>query len=226
MAVKKHDFVCVDYTGKLNGSVFDTSLEDVAKKGGFYDSQRRYSPLVVCAGDGDVIKGFDDALTGMEKGQSKHVIIPPQLGYGERNPDLVKVMPLRVFEDHKISPVPGMFVTLDNLPAKVQSISGGRVRVDFNHELAGKTLDFDITVKDIITDDKGKIKALADNLFIDGDIALEVEGKTARVTPKATALRTKEYGRAKAYFVSELSRRFPDYKVEFIEKFENPAKKA
>jgi FKBP-type peptidyl-prolyl cis-trans isomerase 2 len=224
MAIKKHDFVCVDYTGKLNGSVFDTSLEDVAKKGGFHDAQRKYAPLVLGAGEGDVIKGFDEALMGMEKGQSKHITIPPQLGYGERKPDLVKVMPTRVFEDHKLNPAPGMLVTLDDLPARVQSVSGGRVRVDFNHELAGKTLEFDITVRDVITDDKGKIKALAASLFIDGDVALEVEGKTVKVAPKPMALTTREYGRAKAYFVSEISKRFPDYKIEFLEKFEKATK--
>ncbi len=226
MPVEKHDFVRVDYIGRLNGQVFDTSLEDIAKKEGAHNPQRRYAPLVVSVGDGDVVKGFDDALLGMKEGETKSVTIPPAKGYGDRDPKLIKIIPITVFKKHEIMPVPGMIVTLDNLPAKVQSVSGGRVRVDFNHELAGKTLDFDITIKGIVKDEDEKIRTLASEFFIDGDVAIAIKGKQITITPKATVLTSKEYARAKAYFINEAGRRFKDHTVEFVEKFDNPQKKA
>ncbi len=226
MPVEKHDFVRVDYVGRLNSQVFDTSIADIAKKEGAFNPQRRYTPLVISVGDGDVVKGFDEALMGMKEGETKSVTIPPEKGYGKRDPKLIKIVPINVFKKNEINPVPGMIVTLDNLPARVQSVSGGRVRVDFNHELAGKTLDFDITIKGIVKEENEKIKALANEFFIDGDVTIGIKDKQVTITPKPSVLTSKEYARAKAYFINEMGRRFKSHKVEFVEKYDNPQKTA
>ncbi len=104
MAVKEGDHVKVEYTGKLkDGTIFDSSIEEKAKKSEFYDEARDYEPIGFTVGEGEVIPGFEDGVKGMEVGEEKKVEIPPEEAYGE----------------------------------------GGE------HPLAGKTLIFELEVKDI-----------------------------------------------------------------------------
>ena len=219
MAVKEGDFVLLDYTGSTGGQVFDTTVEKDAKENNIYLEERVYRPLVVEAGRGDLIKGMDKAILGMEKSEGKKVTVPPEEGYGPRDPKLVKIVPLKVFTDNKLNPFPGMPVKLDNMTARVQSVSGGRVRVDFNHELAGRTLDFDMKVVDVITGKEEKIKALADQFFGDGDIKIDVKGEKVVATPEKELLTTQHYGKAKAYFITQVTEKFPKMSVEFVEEY-------
>ncbi|MFC2175010.1 peptidylprolyl isomerase [archaeon] len=219
MTIKEGDFVLLDYTGRTNGQVFDTTEEKVAKDNNIFIEERVYRPLVVAAGKGDLIKGMDKALVGMEKGGEKKLTIQPDEGYGPRDAKLIKVVPLKVFTDNKLNPFPGMPVQLDNMTARVQSVSGGRVRVDFNHELAGRTLDFDLKVVNVLTKDDEKIDALANQFFKEGDLKTELKGKKVVATPNNEILTTKMYGQAKAYFITQVTEKFPDYSVEFVEEY-------
>jgi FKBP-type peptidyl-prolyl cis-trans isomerase FkpA len=80
------DSVLVNYTGKiLSGKVFDTSLEDVAKKNNMYNPQRApYAPLSVVLGKGGIIPGFEQGILQMKKGGKAIVLIPSNLAYGEQ----------------------------------------------------------------------------------------------------------------------------------------------
>ena len=219
MTIKEGDFVLLEYTGSTGGKVFDTNVEGVAKKEGAVTEGRTYQPMAVTAGKGDVIVGLDKALMGMKKGEDKKITVTPEEGYGPRDPKLIKIVPLKVFTDNKMNPYPGMPVQLDNMTAKVQSVSGGRVRVDFNHELAGRELVFDIKITDILTKDEDKVKALAGQYFAKDDIAIEMKDKKIVARPKKELLMTKEYGQAKAYFISQITGRFPDLTIEFVEEY-------
>ena len=93
--VKSGDTVQVDYTGKLeNGTVFDTSREDVAKQEGMYVEGREYAPLTFVAGSGQVIQGFDKGVIGMKVGEEKTIEIPPEEAYGEYNEAGILVIPI------------------------------------------------------------------------------------------------------------------------------------
>lgn len=82
--VVKGDIVKVDYILKLeNGTVFDTSIQTVAEENNIFNADRTYQPLQLTAGSGQVIKGFDNALIGMRKGQTKTITVSPADGYGE-----------------------------------------------------------------------------------------------------------------------------------------------
>jgi FKBP-type peptidyl-prolyl cis-trans isomerase SlyD len=85
--------------------------------------------------------------------------------------------------------VPGLVVVLENnLPGRIQSVSGGRVRIDFNHELAGKTLEYELKIEEKIADEKDKIKALFEMVFPRSPVSeLKVEkgeNETEIVLPK------------------------------------------
>ncbi|RLG24938.1 hypothetical protein DRN76_03390 [Methanosarcinales archaeon] len=77
------DTIKVDYIGRLeDGSVFDTSLEDVAKHAGIYNPQRIYNPLQFKVGAGEMIAGFDNGVVGMKVTETKNITVPPEMGYG------------------------------------------------------------------------------------------------------------------------------------------------
>ena len=162
------EIIRVSFTGRLKdtGGVFDTTSAEVAKKHGIFNEHAVYGPTPFIVGEGRLIKGLEEALIGMKPGEQKTILIPPKNGFGERDPELVKLVPLKVFKANGVSPAPGMRLVLENnLPGKVQSVSGGRVRIDFNHDLAGKTLEYDLKLEERLKEDRDKIKALFELVF-------------------------------------------------------------
>jgi len=148
--VKSGDTVQVDYTGKFeNGTVFDTSIEEVAKEAGIYNEQREYVPLNITVGSGQVIEGFDEGLIGMKEGEEKNLTIPPEKAYGEYNESWVQSIPL---EDLNMSEKPELGQVYSNMYGnrfKVIAVNDTHVTLDPNHELAGKTLVFYIKIVSI-----------------------------------------------------------------------------
>lgn len=150
MKVEKGDFVVFNYIGRFeNGEVFDTSYEDVAKENEIYVEEREYGPLGVNAGVGELIPGLDEALLGMEIGERKTVTIPPELGYGMPRDDLIVDIDVSQFEEVGLTPEVGMYVMTDSGIAKIAGVEGDKVKLDFNHPLAGKTLIFEVEIVDI-----------------------------------------------------------------------------
>ncbi len=147
-AVKSGDTVKVDYTGKLeNGTVFDTSREDVAKQAGTYVDGREYAPLSFVVGSGQVIKGFDEGVIGMKVGEEKTLTIPPEKAYGEYEKARVLAFPIEELNLTNRSELPQAGQTLGDMYGnqyKVLAVNDTHITLDANHELAGKTLIFDI----------------------------------------------------------------------------------
>ncbi|MBS3072945.1 FKBP-type peptidyl-prolyl cis-trans isomerase [Candidatus Pacearchaeota archaeon] len=133
---KKNDFIELEFTGKVkDGEVFDTNVPEEAKKIGLEISN---SPFVLCLGQEMVIKGLDKELENREIGKEYSVDLLPKDAFQERKSSLIKLIPLNVFTQQKISPRPGMTLALDNMLVKIISVSGGRVLADFNNPLSGK----------------------------------------------------------------------------------------
>lgn len=150
--VKSGDRIVVDYIGRLDDeNVFDTSVEAVAKAAGKYTPARDYTAgLDFTVGAGQMIKGFDAGVVGMKVGETKTVNIPAAEAYGEKNPDMIIRVPLEQAGDTSGAAV-GMKVMLGNMyPATITEITDKEIVFDMNHELAGKDLIFDITIKKIL----------------------------------------------------------------------------
>jgi FKBP-type peptidyl-prolyl cis-trans isomerase 2 len=92
--VKTGDNVSVDYTGSVNGKIFDTSIDSVAKENNLSVSNRTYKPIQFTVGKGQFIKGFEEGIIGMKLGESKMLTIPPEKGYGPKNPLLIQTIPV------------------------------------------------------------------------------------------------------------------------------------
>jgi len=162
MSVKEGDFIKLQYTGKVQETdeIFDTTDEKVAEEAGLHVENKLYGPIPIIVGGGHVLKAMDDALVDMEEGEEKKLEITPEEGFGVRDPNQMQLIPMSEFRKQGIKPQIGMNITLEGNTGKIRSVSGGRIRVDFNHELAGKNLNYQIKVGEIITDDEEKVKSL------------------------------------------------------------------
>lgn len=149
-SVKTGDTIAADYIGRTDdGKIFDTSLEQVAKDNGLYTPQRAYAPIEFTVGGGQMIKGFDQGVIGMKEGETKTVTIAPADAYGEHSEDMVKPISGSMFTQAGITPEIGQTYNLGGYPATVKEINGDMVVMDFNPPLAGKTLTFEITLREI-----------------------------------------------------------------------------
>ena len=171
---KKNDFIEIGFTGKVkNGEVFDTNIPEEAKKIGLEVNK---APFILCVGQEMVIKGLDKELENKELEKEYLVDLLPKDAFQERKSSLVKLIPLNVFTQQKISPRPGMTFALDNMLVKVVSVSGGRVLADFNNPLSGKIISYNFTIKRKVDDINEKIKSVLD-YFIRKDIKFDIKDK-------------------------------------------------
>jgi peptidylprolyl isomerase len=139
--VKEGDVVKVHYTGKLiNGEQFDSSIGR--------------EPLEFTVGAGQMIKGFDDAMPGMNPGEKKTINIAPEEAYGARSEEAIIEFPKEnVPADMKLEA--GMPLTLSNqagqpVPVIVVEVKDDVIVLDANHFLAGQELVFDIELVEIL----------------------------------------------------------------------------
>jgi len=162
MAFQKGDFIIIDYVGKVKetGEVFDTTIEETAKKERLYKEGEIYEPKLIVIGEGWVLKALDESLVTMEIDKASSVEIPPEKAFGARDPERVKLVPLKRLTAKGISPSLGMRVEYNGKMATVRTIGAGRVLLDFNPPLAGKTLIYEVTVQKKLETQKEKIAAL------------------------------------------------------------------
>ena len=148
--IEKGDIVWLEYdawTVNPNGTqtLFDTTHDEVAKKEGKFEEKKVYIETPVVVGKGRLFEGLDAALIGAKIGETKEVIIPAEKGAGVRDPRLVELKTEREFLRQEIDPEVGMEVSISGKRGIVTAVSAGRVRVDFNNPLAGKTLKYVVT---------------------------------------------------------------------------------
>lgn len=185
MSLKKHDFVEIEYTGRLKEGniIFDTTDEKTAKENDIHNKNMVYGPVIVCLGEKQIIKGLDDNLIGKEKG--KYTIeLKPEDAFGKKDAKLLKLVPMSSFRKENINPMPGLQVSIDGLLGIVRTATGGRVIVDFNHPLSGKDIIYDVNVKRIVTDDKEKVKGYIELQTGLKDIKVDVKDKKADIKTK------------------------------------------
>lgn len=183
----KGDFVRINYIGRLeSGEIFDLTLEETAKKENIYNPKFRYKPVPVVVGAGFVIPGLDNAISGMQVGEKKTVEIEPKDAFGERDPKNVRVVPKTLFKKHNMEPRQGMVVDFSGVKGRVQSVSAGRVMVDFNNPLAGKKLVYELEITEKIENTEDHVKAILEFFGVD-DVRVAINSKIVDVEAKLPA---------------------------------------
>ncbi len=159
MAIKPGDFLLVNFTLKVkeSGETVDTTYDAVAKDAHIHGQDSAYGPRFIILGEGWLPKGLEDSLVGIDAGKATTVELTPEKGFGNRDPAKMRLVPLRRFRDKGIDPVPGAQVEFDGRPAVVRAVGAGRVQVDYNHPLAGRTLVYDVSVEKVLEDENEKI---------------------------------------------------------------------
>ncbi len=157
---QRGDFVKLDYTLRTtdDDDVVDTTILEVAEDAGIDTDEHEFSPRTVIIGEGHVFESVDDSLVGSEVGDEDSVIVSPEEAFGEYDPDQVKTISAnKIPEDDRY---PGANVQIDNQNGHIETIIGGRARVNFNHPLAGEELEYEYEVLEEVDDDEGKAEGL------------------------------------------------------------------
>ena len=178
MTIKKHDFIEIDYTGKMEEQVFDTTREKDAKEAGMTNPGFEYKPMIICVGENQVIKGVDARLEGKEIGKEYDFKVPPEEGFGKKDPKMLRMVPLRIFKEQNINPMPGLQVNIDSVVGIIKTVGGGRAIVDFNHPLSGRDVEYKVKINRIVSDTKEKLESYLK--FFLGEVKVELNDGKAK----------------------------------------------
>lgn len=210
MTIKKNDFVELEYTGSLDEGVFDTTDVEIAKQAKIFDEKTKYQPVIICVGQGQILKGIDDFIEGKEPGKFS-IELEAKDAFGKKDAKLMRMIPASKFRDQNIQPMPGLRLNIDGSVGVVRSVNGGRIIVDFNHPLAGRDVKYDIEVKRIVSDKKEQVESLIKSL-IGMSMPVDLQENKAQVSlpDKLPEEFTKK--------LSEKIKELTDVDVEFLEK--------
>ena len=222
MAIEEGDFVTLTYTGSVHGSVFDTTDEEEAKTAGIHNPQALYGPVTVRVGSHHVIVGLDEALVGKEENSEGELDIPPEKAFGEHDNSRVEAFPKNKFKE---KPVKGMSVKVEEKgEGTIVDVIGGRVIIDFNHPLAGKTLHYTYKVLSTVQEITEKVKGLIRlNAGRDMDVTYSDGVVTLSLPPGINYDRRWVMWRSRV--IHESFEYIPDIKeITLIETFTRPSK--
>jgi len=232
MVLQKGDFILISYTAKVKetNGVFDTTYEDVAKKEHLYKEGKMYEPKLVVVGESWVLKALDDSLTTMEINKPAAVEIPPDKGFGQRDPEKMRRVSLKQLLAKDINPVVGAQIEFQGKGAVVRSMGAGRVLLDFNPPLAGKTLIYDVTVSRKLESNEEKIGALIHRrvpVVEENKFTLTIQDKSLTIDMPEVAFYIEGIQIAKRGIALDIQKFIPDLaETKFVEAFKAEPKPA
>ena len=226
MTFKKGQLILLDYTAKIkdSGEIFETTIEDEAKKHSLHDPNIKYMPKLVSVGEAWVLKGLDDALSETTAGDKKTIEVSPDKGFGERDKGKVRMIPLRKLGEDAEKVSVGDTVEIDNKKGIIRYIGSGRVQIDYNHRYAGKTILYDINVKKSLDSEDERIsEILKSRIPVENEkIIYKKTGATVDITIPEEIFRADGLAIIKHFTQTDLFKFVPSLtKVNFIETFEN-----
>lgn len=178
MALQEGDFIRLRYTGRVGENIFDTTDEENAKEEGIYNPRAEYGPVTVRLGSHHIIIGLEDELIGKEVGAEGEVDVPPEKAFGAHEEEAVKSVPVTQFGE---KPKRGMRIEVEGREGVVVDVIGRRAVVDFNHPLAGKTLNYSYAILEKVEDPVEQIKGLIKLFSGRTDIGISIADGTAEL---------------------------------------------
>lgn len=224
MTFDKGSLILVDYTAKVKDSeeVFDTTLEEDAKKYSIYEQNVKYQPKLVSIGEVSypVLKGLDEALAKTSVGDKLTVEVTPDKGFGERDSGKVRMIPIRKLGEDAEKVSVGDTIEVDNKRGIIRFIGSGRVQIDYNHRYAGKTILFDVNVIKSLDSPSDKIDGILKNRLPveNSKIAFDLKDKEVNITIPEEILRADGLQIMKHFIQLDIFKFIPTLeKVNFVE---------
>lgn len=231
-AIEKGDIVWLEYdawTVNPNGTLtlFDTTHDEVAKKEGKFDEKKVYIETPAVVGRGRLFEGLESALIGAKVGETKEVLIPPEKAAGARDPRLVELRTEREFLRQEINPEVGMEVSISGKHGNVTAVSAGRVRVDFNNPLAGKTLKYVVRVTRKAKTPEERVRAVIDMDYGLGEqFKIRLNDGTAEIQLPDVCKTDEKWFVSKFRVVADLRELTELKTIQFLEEYEKKEPKA
>ncbi len=205
--------------------LFDTTNEELAKENGIHDPTIKYGAMYSIVGAERLIKGMDEELLQAEVGKEYIVTIPPENAYGERDAKLVKIHSYREIarkvaeRDKNAVPRVGMEVIIDNKRGRIVTVTPGRVVIDFNHPLAGKTLKYRFKILEKIEGEVEKVKAILEMDYGKDveNFKIEVRGEDILIELADSCKYDSSWSIAKYMIVSDIRDFVANKNVKFFE---------
>ncbi|WP_135822646.1 FKBP-type peptidyl-prolyl cis-trans isomerase [Halostella litorea] len=172
--LQQGDFVRLDYTARTadGGQLVDTTDPEVAEEEGVDDQQTTFEPRVVVLGEGHIFEDVEEDIYGEDVGASGSVTVPAEDAFGEHDEEEVRTVSAdKIPEDDRY---PGAHVDVDGQHGHVETIIGGRARVDFNHPLAGEDVEYEYEVLEEVEDRVEKAQGLI-GMYVDADLEMWIE---------------------------------------------------
>ena len=224
MTFDKGSLILVDYTAKVKDTeeIFDTTIEEDAKKHSIHEQNVKYQPKLVSIGEVSypVLKGLDEALAKTAVGDKLTVEVTPDKGFGERDSGKVRMIPIRKLGEDAEKVSVGDTIEVDNKRGIIRFIGSGRVQVDYNHRYAGKTILFDVNVLKSLDSPSDKVDGILKNRLPveDSKIAFDLKDKEASVVIPEEILRADGLQIMKHFIQLDVFKFVPTLeKVSFVE---------
>ena len=224
MTFDKGSLILADYTARVKDSdeIFDTTIEEDAKKHSIYEQSLKYQPKLISIGEVSypVLKGLDEALTKTSVGDKLTVEVTPDKGFGERDSGKVRMIPIRKLGEDAEKVSVGDTIEVDNKRGIIRFIGSGRVQIDYNHRYAGKTILFDVNVVKSLDSPGDKVDGILKNRLPveDSKIAFDLKDKEVNVTIPDEILRADGLQIMKHFIQLDIFKFVPTLeKVSFVE---------
>jgi FKBP-type peptidyl-prolyl cis-trans isomerase 2 len=226
--IKAGDIVLAEFDAWIQDSneLFDTTNEALAKEHDIFNEKMVYGAQPLIVGKGRLFPGLDEHMLKAELGKEYEVTIPPEKAAGVRDPKLVELHPVREFLKQEIEPRVGLEVTIRNRPAYITAVTAGRVRVDFNNRLAGRTLKYKYKVVEKPSDPKDVVNLILKMGYGSNEgFGVEHDGGNFKLKLPEACKYDQKWFLAKYRIVTDLRDVMAAETISFIEEYAKPEKK-
>jgi len=227
-SIKAGDVVLADFEAWIQESneLYDTTSEALAKEHDLYNEKITYGPQPLIVGKGRLFPGLEESMLKAEVGKEYEVVIPSEKAAGPRDPKLVELHPLREFLKQEIEPRVGLEVTVKNKPAIITAVTAGRVRLDFNNRLAGRTLRYKYKIVEKPTKPIDVVKLLLKMSYGSPEgFEIEHHGKNFKVKLPDACKYDQKWLLTKFRFVTDMREVLGAETITFLEEYAKPEKK-
>ncbi|MDF1530711.1 MAG: peptidylprolyl isomerase [ANME-2 cluster archaeon] len=216
MTIKEGDFIKISYTGKMeDGTVFDTTNEEAAKVHKLYNPNRRYGGDVIIIGVNQIIAGLEEDIKQHDVGYEGTISIPPEKAFGVRDPQLVKALPMKKFEQQ---PQVGMPIEINGQVGTVLKVLGRHASVDFNIPMAGQTITYDYKIDAALENLQDKAVGLS-TLYTGMELDIDIDGTVAKFNVPLEFNYSRHWITSKAQMALDLLRYTDLTEVRYVETY-------